>query len=387
MVPLPADPGVPTRIVARSGASRAVWDYVAELGAVRPLFVCGRQVQAVGMLDPILAVQPRGVDASIYGEVEPNPSDVTVTKAGEVAALTGADVVIGIGGGSSMDGAKAVAAEALDRGWISRQAVPGRPTEIPRGALPLIAVPTTAGTGSEVTPFSVITFAATERKLVLNHPDLQPRVALLDPGLLTTAPRDVRVAAGMDALTHAVESCVSRQATDATREFSLQAIELIGRHLSRAVAQASDAEAQGAMQIAAAVAGLAFSKARLGIVHAMALPLSAIFHVPHGAANAILLPHGMGFNAPSVPDEYADISEAMGEATAGRTDAEAAATAVEAVRQLAHAIGAPSRMGAVGVRPEAIERMAADAIQSPHIATNPRAVALEDIVRIYREAL
>jgi alcohol dehydrogenase len=387
MVSLPADPGVPTTIVARNGASRAVWDYVAELGAVRPLLVCGRHVQAVGMLEPILAAQPRGVDASTYAEVEPDPSDLTVTKAGEVAALTGADIVIGIGGGSSIDGAKAVAAEALDRGWISRQAVPGRPTDIPRGALPLIAVPTTAGTGSEVTPFSVITFAATERKLVLNHPDLQPRAALLDPELLTTAPRDVRVAAGMDALTHAVESYVSRQATGATREFSLQAIELIAPHLRPAAAHASDAEAQAAMQIAAAVAGLAFCKTRLGIVHAMALPLSAIFHVPHGAANAILLPHGMAFNAPAVPDEYAQIAQALGEQAAGQTRAEAGALAVEAVRRLAHDIGAPSRMAEVGVRPEAIERMAADAVQSAHIATNPRPVALEDILRIYRQAL
>lgn len=349
--------------------------------------VCGRAVQSEGLLEPILAGQPRGVDVSVYAEIDPEPCDLTVTKAGDVAALTGADLVIGIGGGSSMDAAKAVAVEACDRGWIERQGAPGRPTQIRKSALPIIAVPTTAGTGSEVTPFCAVTFTATQRKRVLEHDSLQPRVAILDPLLLTSAPRDVRVAAGMDALARAVESHVSKGATDRTRELALESVRLIGRNLRRVAKDGRDLDAQAAMQVAATLAGLASRESRLGIVHAMVLPLSALFRVRHGIANAILLPHGMAFNSAAAVREYATIARALGEGSGCDDDAPGGAKAVEAVVRLAADIGAPKRLSEVGVRHQAVERMADDAMRSPHISVNPRPVHRRDIVALYVEAL
>jgi alcohol dehydrogenase class IV len=285
-----------------------------------------------------------------------------------------------------MDAAKAIAAEAAQEGWIRSQDRPGQPTEVPDRVLPIIALPTTAGTGSEVLPFAVITFPETRRKLVLNHEALYPRHALLDPVLLVSTPRDAQVAAGMDALTHAIESYVSREATAQSRERALAAIALITEHFRPAVADPQDLGAQAGMQRAAMVAGLGFGVSRLGIVHAMALPLSAQFGVPHGVANTILLPHGMDFNRPEVVADFANIAVAMGVCDEGQAPGLASERALDAVRQLADEVGAPRRMSEVGVQREAIPRMAEDAMSSPHIARNPRPVTLESIVALYERA-
>jgi alcohol dehydrogenase class IV len=309
-----------------------------------------------------------------------------VARAGEAARLAGADVLVAIGGGSSLDAAKAVAAEAAEPGWIAGRDQPGQPTEVPAGVLPIIAVPTTAGTGSEVTPFSVITFTASHRKLVLSHPALLPQAALLDPTLLVSAPREARVAAGMDALTHAVESYLSKQATEATRARSLEAVVGIGAHLPGAAVEAPEPADLAGMQRAALVAGLAFSRSRLGVVHALALPLSALFGVPHGVANAILLPHGMAFNLPAAAEECGNLARAM-YVKLSREDADISPQqAIAAVEDLAQRIGAPARMRDVGVDRAAIPRMAEDAARSPHLAVNPRQVQPGDLVGIYEKA-
>ena len=247
-------------------------------------------------------------------------------------------------------------------------------------------MPTTAGTGSEVTPFSVITFTQTHRKLVLSHEVLYPRYALLDPALLTSAPRPARRAAGMDALTHALESYVSREATAESQKQALQAIKLIARHFRPAMCKPEDLPSQAGMQRAAMIAGLAFSASRLGIVHAMALPLSALFGVPHGVANAVLLPHGMEFNRPAVVAEFANITPAMGVLEDSDAPEAASFRAVAAVRQLAEDVGAPRWMSEVGVAQEAIPRMAEEAIKRPHLSRNPRPVQLEDLIEIYQLA-
>ncbi|MFQ6131070.1 MAG: iron-containing alcohol dehydrogenase family protein [Armatimonadota bacterium] len=372
---------VPTKVWCGAGSLPAVWDELAALGCSRPLIVCGQTVRLAGPVEALLEVGP-DVEVACYDQVEPDPSEQTIREAGALARQEGVDAVIGLGGGSSMDAAKAIAVEALEEGWIARQEAAGQPTQLDR-ALPIIAVPTTAGTASEVTPFSVITFPAVKRKLVLNHPDLYPKVAVLDPTLLATAPKVARMAAGLDALTHAVESYVSKQATEQTREHALQAIRLIAQHLRAAVADGEDVPAQDGMQRAATIAGLAFSHSRLGVVHALALPLSAHFGVPHGVANAILLPHGMDYNVPAAPDDF----RLMGGILAGRQErAEAPEAAPEAVRSLAAHCGAPPRMRDAGVEQEAIPRMAEDAMQSAHIPVNPREVTLEDAVGLYHQA-
>ena len=362
-------------------AVAAVRDCLRELGVERALIVCGK---TVGRSDAVRALVAGGL--AVFSSVEPDPSDVTIMSGGQAARVAGAQAIVAIGGGSSLDAGKAIAAEAGCAGWMAAQDRPGQPTALEHEALPVIAVPTTAGTGSEVTPFSVITFRETQRKLVLNHPAMLPRFAVMDAALLASAVSAVRMAAGMDALTHAVESFVSKQATPETRARCTEAISLIGWSLRQATADPADPDALAAMQRAALVAGLAFSKTRLGIVHAMALPLSALFHVPHGIANAILLPHGMRFNHLADMTGFAAIARALGCETTGLSDEGAALAAVVAVEALADDVGVPRRMSEVGVVREEIARMVEDAMPSAHLKVNPREVTREDVVALYRGA-
>lgn len=376
----------PVTVLAGPSALTETYRILGELGVERATIVCGQRVGSLDLLRSLVRGAPRGLEISVYDLVEPDPSDTTCERGAEAARAAGAQAIIGIGGGSSMDAAKAIAAEAVQPGWTVAQDHPGEPAQIDFEPLPVLLAPTTAGTASEVTPFSVITYTKTERKLVLGHPALYARYALLDPLALQTCSETVRVAAGMDALTHAIESCVSKQATDQTRRRALQSITLVAPNLPRVVDDVRDMEAQEQLQLGAMIAGLAFSKSRLGIVHAMALPLSALFGVPHGVANAVLLPFGMDFNAMSDIEGFAAIAAAMGVDTAALDDKQAAAAAVDAVRELATRVGAPRRMSEVGVEREAIPRMAEDAMPSAHIACNPRPIEKSDLIELYTMA-
>ncbi len=359
---------------------------LTELGAQRAMLVCGETVGNLAVIKALAAEPPDGVAISIFDQVEPDPSDVTCAAGGTAARDIGADVIIGIGGGSSMDAAKAIAVEAIEAGWTRSQDRPGEPTNIDCEPLPTILIPTTAGTASEVTPFSVVTYKETRRKIVLSHPQLYARYAILDPLLLGTASSRVRMAAGMDALTHAIESFVSKLATPQTRRRALEAISMLAPCLARAVDNAEDIAAQEQVQRAAMIAGLAFSKSRLGIVHAMALPLSALFNIPHGVANALLLPYGMRFNAEAVPEGYADIAQAFGLDTTNLDAWQAANAAVECVQRLGNTVGAPTHMAELGVEKEAIAQMARDAMPSAHIACNPRSISIDELISLYESA-
>ena len=412
-------PDNPVRVLAGAGAWQQVPAELRELGLGRVLAVCGAHVSRVPAVRDLLASAPDLI-VGVFDGVEPDPSDRTIATAGKLAAELGADGILAVGGGSSLDAGKAIAAEAVQPGWIATRDVPGQPTEVPDGVLPLVAVPTTAGTASEVTPFSVITFLAHRRKLSLNHPAFYPRLAVLDPLLLASAPQEARVAAGMDALTHAVESYLSRQATAQTSHRSQEAVEGIARHLVGASAAEPDLGALAGLQWAAMIAGLAFAVARLGIVHAAALPISALFGVPHGVANAILLPHGMDFNLPAAPEEMGNLAAWLDVYKSGTGEAEPTpaiadnrhpspsgegqgkwvtaqslprracgaepGAAASKVRELARTIGAPARMSEVGVDREAIPAMVAEAMKSAHVAFNPRAITAEDMREFYEKA-
>ena len=379
-------PGNPVEVISGPGALAQIFTYTDRLGCHRVLVVCGKNVSQLPQMAGLATTAPAGTTIEMFDQVEPDPSDHTIAAGGEYARSRGADAIVAIGGGSSMDAGKAIAAEAGQEGWIFSQERPVEPTWVPEAVLPLIAVPTTAGTGSEVTPFSAITFTETQRKLVLNHEVFYPKYALLDPTLLTSTPRGAQVAAGMDALTHAVESHISKEATAQSRKQAREAIRLIARHFRVAVATPEDLEAQGGMQQAAMIAGLALSVSRLGIVHAMALPLSALFGVPHGVANAILLPFGMEFNRPAAMPEFTNIAAAMGVSDDEQSIESASRQAVAAVRELAQDVAAPQLMSQVGVDKAAIGRMAEDAMASPHISRNPRAVHIQDVIALYERA-
>ncbi len=367
----------PVTVVWGPGALRALWELAREVADGPVMVVCGQNVSRQPWFTEL--IQEASLEARVFSEVEPDPSDETVARAGQQAQ--GCALVLGIGGGSSMDAAKAIAVEAVAPGWIATQDRPGQPTQVPSQPLPVILIPTTAGTGSEVTPFSVITFRKSKRKLVLNHPALYAKYAILAPELLLSAPASARAAAGLDALTHAIESFCSLRATPQTRARAASAMADIRANLPAACADEPSLPALSRLQWAAMVAGLAFTHTRLGIVHAMALPLSALFGVPHGMANAILLPYGMRYNAEHCPDLYAQVAAALGDAQAD------ASSAADIVRQLAVQVGAPTSMAEVGVEENAIEQMAADAIKSAHIQVNPRPLEIDDLITVYRQAM
>lgn len=375
--------GNPVIVSFGPGAIGEAYRLLAEVGPHRAVIVCGQTVGRLPAVESLVGDAPDGLTIGVFDRVEPDPSDVTSAAGGTAAREFGAEAIIGIGGGSSMDAAKAIAAEAVQPGWTVAQDRPGEPTEMDFQPLPTILAPTTGGTASEVTPFSVITYTQSQRKLVLNHDSLYARHALLDPHLLKTCSSRVAMAAGMDALTHAIESHVSKQATGQTRRRALDSIALVAPQLPQVVNDPSDTEAQQQVQLGAMIAGLAFSKSRLGIVHAMALPLSALFGVPHGVANALLLPYGMRFNVEAAPESYAAVAEALGIDTASLTVEQAASAAVTEVERIATKVGAPRRMAEVGVAREAIPQMARDAMPSAHIACNPRQIQMDDLVELY----
>jgi len=377
----------PSRVVSGQGALESSRACLAGMGIAKALIVCGENVAKLPEVDQFTRVCHGCIGVEVFAGAEPDPTDANVIEGGRIGREFGAEVVIGIGGGSSMDCAKAIAVEIGLPGWIASQDRPGEPTSIEHEVLPIVCVPTTAGTGSEVNPFSVITFTQTQRKLVLNHEALFPRCAVLDPKLLVSAPKAVRVAAGLDALTHAVESYVSTRATPETRVRAAEAIRGVAKYLARVAEDAGDMQAQAGMQRAAMVASLSFAKTRLGIVHAMALPLSALFGVPHGVANAILLPHGMRFNCEADSEGFAAIASALGVEVEEMSTEEAASAAPEVVSALAAAVGASTRMSEVGVKADAIERMADDAMQSAHVHVNPREMSREDVVAVYEAAM
>jgi alcohol dehydrogenase class IV len=253
-------------------------------------------------------------------------------------------------------------------------------------AAPIIAIPTTAGTGSEVTRFTIITDTARDVKMLIVSDYLMPQAAIVDPLLTLSMPGWVAASTAIDALTHAIESYISRKAQPLTEMLSLEAIRLIGAYLRRAWANPEDLEAKTSVMLASTLAGMAFSNASVALVHGMSRPIGACFHVPHGVSNAILLPVVMEFSRMAAPEKFADIAEAMGEPMEGLTDRQAAQAAVEAVRQLCNDIRIPRAADLKLKREEFMRmapKMAEDALASGSPGNNPRRPTRDEIVEIY----
>jgi alcohol dehydrogenase class IV len=298
-----------------------------------------------------------------------------------------ADVVVAIGGGSVIDTAKALAIMARHEGQITQFGGAGAFTH-PR--LPLVAVPTTAGTGSEVTRFTVITDPDTNVKTLITDDRLVPDVAIVDPVLTHGCPAAVTASTGLDALTHAIEAYVSRRANATTDILALGAVRAIGRWLERAWSQGDDAVARGHVMLGALHAGIAFSNASVALVHGMSRPIGAYFHVPHGIANAMLLPGVVQYSVPATPDRYRDLAQAVGLAGIDSTGPTAGELFAAWVADLARRLEVPSLTG-YGLDPAEIRRlaptMAADAIASGSPGNNPRVPTAAEIVDLYERAL
>jgi len=319
----------------------------------------------------------------IFDDVPPNSEVQVVERGAEIAAAAGCDMLIALGGGSVMDTAKGMNVLLSEGGSLLDYEGAGLITHPLR---PFIAIPTTAGTGSEVTIAAVIRDEAQGLKLEFNSPFMMPDLAILDPELTVSLPPGLTAATGMDALTHAIESVISTGSQPLSDALAIGAIKLIAANLRQAVAHGDDLEARGNMLLAANMAGIAFSNALLGIVHAMAHPCGGRYGVPHGIANSILLPYGMEYNLPACADRLAEVAAALGVDTRGMDDEAAALAGIAAVRQLAADCGLPARLSEVGVPRDGLAQLAADSQGDAMMMTNPLYAGEEEVLALYEAA-
>ena len=374
---------VPQEIIFGSGSLNRLPELLKKQHAARVLLISGPHLNKMGVVGRLRdSIVSAGAACETFTDVEANPSMETVEKAAAAYRAFGADAIVAIGGGSPMDVAKAVGVVVTYGGSIAQYEGVGT---VPGPIVPLIAIPTTAGTGSEVTTFSVITDHSRNYKLTVGSQYLIPRCALLDPELLTTTPAGVAAACGMDALVHALEAYLSRAASPFSDAMAEKALALIGRSLRAFVADRANLEAASDMLAGSLFAGIAFSWARLGNVHAMAHPLGGFFNVPHGVANAILLPVVVDYNAIADHDgKYETIYRAVAASPKAEFSQEMLA---DELRRLAARIGIPATLAEVGVDAEKIPEMAADAMKSGNIYVNPRTSTQKDIEQLYRRAM
>lgn len=370
------------RVLYKAGLVAEMGHEVRRLGA-RPFVIADAGVRAAGLLDRVLAgLEGSAEVVGVFDDVPANSSvEVVERAAGEIRAA-GADVIVAVGGGSPIDTAKCV--RVLNNGGRLLD-FQGYNVLNERGA-PMVAIPTTAGTGSEVTPFAVIRDEQQNLKVTFASPFLAPDLALLDPTLTRTLPPRLTAATGMDALTHAVEAFVSTDNNPISDSLALYAIDMIGSNLREATYNGGDPDARGQMLLAACMAGMAMANAFLGVVHAMSHAVGGAFAVHHGLANAILLPHGMRFNSVLVPNRYGRIARALGVNAGGRSEIEVVAEGVDAVSTLAQDCGLPTRLRDVGVPHEALPTLADVALTDAAIFANPRSASREDLLDLFEAA-
>ncbi len=329
------------------------------------------------------SLEQAGIDYQLFSDVEANPSTDVLDAAVALLKTRNCTAVIGVGGGSSIDTAKGVAAMATNPGNILDYEGYDKLTQPP---LPIFAIPTTSGTGSECTASTVFTNKRTLFKTVIVSPRLFPRLAILDPALTLKLPAAITATTGMDALTHAIESYVSRQANPISQAMALQAIRMIAGSLEKTYFVGTDMDAREQMLLGSFLAGVAFSQSRLGNVHAISHTFGGVFNIPHGIANAALLPYVIKFNLPACPERFRDIAIALGADVTGLSVEQAAARAVEAVVALNQAIGIPATIRELGVDLEFLPQMVSDSMRSGNVLVNPRLTTARDVERLITDA-
>lgn len=328
-------------------------------------------------------LEEAGLAYDIFSQVKANPT-VKVVKAGiEAFKAAGADYLIAIGGGSSMDTAKAIGIIINNPEYADVTSLEGA-IDTKNPCVPIIAVPTTAGTAAEVTINYVITDEEKKRKLVCVDPHDIPVVAIIDAKMMSSMPKGLTASTGMDALTHAIEGYTTLGAWELTDMMHLKAIEIISRSLRKAVE--NDPQGREDMALGQYIAGMGFSNVGLGVVHGMAHPLGAFYDTPHGIANAVLLPYVMEYNAEYTGEKFKYIAEAMGVDTTGMSQAEYRAAAVNAVKQLSKDVGIPEKLHEIGVKEEDLQALSESAFADVCTGGNPRPCTVESILGIYKTA-
>ena len=369
------------------GAREVLPQEISRMGYKKAFVATDKDLIKFGVADKVLKVlENAGIPYEVFSEIKPNPTVSNVKAGVEAFAKSGADFIIAIGGGSSMDTAKAVGIITNNPEFADVVSLEGV-ADTKKKSVPIIALPTTAGTAAEVTINYVITDEENEKKMVCVDPNDIPVMAIVDAELMYTLPRGLTAATGMDALTHAIEGLITKGAWEMSDMFELKAIEMIARYLETAVNEPQNAEARNGMAVAQYIAGMAFSNVGLGVVHGMAHPLGAIFDIPHGVANALLLPTVMEFSMPAAIDKYVQIAKAMDVYSAGMSNEEAAEAAVEAVRQLSIRVGIPQHLAELGIKAEDLDKLATAAAADVCTPGNPRFVDKEIIQRLYEKVL
>lgn len=373
------------KIVFGSGSFEKLGEYIDELGGKRPMIVIDKNLADAGYRGKIAALfEGIGMTYTLYDRVEAEPPLELADEGAKVALKTKSDIVIGIGGGSAMDTAKAISVIAANKGkakdYLGLNNIPGP-------GLPKIMIPTTAGTGSEVTFTSVFIRSDLKKKEGMNSPYLYPEIALLDPVLTLSVPPAVTASTGVDAFCHALESYTSKNASPMSEMFSLEAMELIASSLRTCVHNGDDIVAREAMLLGSLYAGLGLANAGVTAVHSLSYPLGGKYGIPHGMANTVLLPAVMQFNLPGAIEKLAIVSEVMGEAVEDLSLREAADMAVGAVEELIHDCDINDTLETLGVEREDFPELAEMAMTVARpLANNPRTVTVEDAIEIYEDA-
>ncbi len=374
---------IPQNITVGVGSLAKLPELAKKLGKSKAYIISGPHLNKIGMVAKCReALKAAGMESESFTETEGNPSTDTVAKAAKGFADSKADFIVAFGGGSPLDVAKAVAVIATYGGNIVDYEGGGK---VPGPVVPMIAIPTTAGTGSEVTAFSVITDHSRNYKLTVVSNDILPAYAILDPELITTVPAATAAACGIDAMVHALEAFISKAASPFSDLFAKEALRLIGGSIRDYVADRSNIAACEAMLTGSLFAGIAFSHARLGDVHAMSHPVSAYFDVPHGVANAILLPTVVEYNMTDAAAKYQYIYDCICEKPVADEDFTPEMLAAE-IRVLNDELGIPSSLSEVGVDSSLFDKMADDAMKSGNIQVNPRVTTKNDILKLYMQA-
>lgn len=370
----PGSRSVLPEVVARLGKSKAL--VVTDAGLVK----FGVAAKVTDILDAA------GIAYEVFSDVKPNPTVTNVKNGIAAFKAAGADLLIAIGGGSAIDTAKAIGIVVNNPEFSDIVSLEGvAPTK--NKSVPMVALPTTAGTAAETTINYVIIDEEKQKKMVCVDPNDIPAVAIIDAELMYSLPKGLTAATGMDALTHAIEGYITKGAWELSDMFEIEAIRMISRHLPNAVENPTDAEARNGMAVAQYVAGMAFSNVGLGLVHGMAHPMGSLFDVPHGVANALLLPTVMEFNMPACLGKYPEIARAMGVDTEGMSAQEASQAAVDAVRALSVKVGIPQHLSELGITEKDIPALADQALADVCTPGNPREVTLDDIKVLYTKVL
>lgn len=374
---------LPTRIVYGTGCIKNLPDEIRQMKHERPLIITDKGLIAAGIVKHITDIlEEANIEYEIFDGIQPNPRDTTVMEAAKFAEEKNIDMLIAIGGGSSMDTAKAIGVILKEGGEIGDYEGLGK---VSQPITDLVAIPTTVGTGSEVTFWSVITDTKRHFKMSVGSPLIAARLALVDPNLVETLPPSIVAATGMDALTHAIEGYTGKLSEPITDACGIYAIEMIGKNIRNAVYN-SDPDARGKLLLGSLIAGMCFGNSDIAGVHCMGEAMGGLYDLPHGISMAIMLPYVMEYNCVACIDKYIRIAKALGENVEGLSERDAAYKAVEAVRKLNEDLAIPT-LSEVNVKAEDIPELAERSAVNVSVDSNPRRAGKEDFRKIFEAAM